>query len=151
MKRLISLGLAALLSFSPVLRKPVEVEIGYIKYNKGPIVSNNFFRCSAVILDYNNEAVFAHAMPKTGYVKVDNVVDLAVREAKRRDFDLRKTKAFVNTWNDEYKERILRDLKRYGIRVEEAKAEYYGHDLKKDMIYNPRKDSLHIEVNEKKK
>ncbi len=132
------------------------VRTGRIGYNKGPIESRNFMDCSAVILDYNNEALFAHAIPEHSLdlrdfsaVGAYDVVDTLVKEAKIKGFDLSETIAHINAGDKELLDSILNDLQKYKIKVETAQIKYPNWREKsgagiRDAIYFPSQDRLEI-------
>jgi hypothetical protein len=163
---LAALGLVALLSgnFDNGLRKNdlAKVTQAQLIYSSKPVESKGFWNCSAVIMDYGDEAVFAHAWPtsfdagrfwgsleeqyrREGYplITVDNVVEEIGKEAKRND--LEKGEAIVIGYNEEV-QIVVNDLRKKGIKIRKVLTR---EDLRKescaiDVIYDPATDYLEI-------
>lgn len=91
-----------------------------------PLVSEGFAVCSAVILDYENKAVFAHALPsgvrspQGGPINADNVVEYLCLEVSKHGIKPEDTRAFIDAGSQEDIEIIKRGLERRGIKIEEA-------------------------------
>ncbi len=128
----------------------VNVGWGEIGYNRGPLTSERFSSCSAVILDYGDEALLAHSFNgEYGPTSFDqictgNVVNRLVEESGRRGFYLRMSKAIVNAgWETDLR-KIIGDLEKYGIRVQEANFSEFEFGFERDVHYDPESDLLSI-------
>lgn len=147
---------------SPEFRAPV-VPQGRIGYNEGPIRTHGLYSCSAVILDYQEKVLLAHATSGTDRdssgrpgVRVGNVVDKMVLEAKKRGFDLENSFAIINAGGKESLELIKRDFRDYGIKVRGANTELSPrtgyHPLRsfprqRTVFYDPKSNltSVHLD------
>ncbi len=150
------LAAASVLSFSHnsngnATNKIKEVSEGRIEYNKGPLISHGFYGCSAVILDFGEEALMAHAYPQRAYgrskhresdlVGYDTVVTELVEDARRRGLDLKHARAFVNFGEDSSRKKIMSDLFLRGIYVAH---EEFNREKDRVIHYDPKHDSMTV-------
>ncbi len=128
----------------------VNVGWGEIGYNRGPLASERFSSCSAVVLDYGNEALLAHSFngeygpTNFNQICTGNVVDKLVEESRRRGFYLRTSKAIVNTVCEPDLRKIISDLEKYGIHLQEANLSEFKFGFERDVHYDPESDLLSI-------
>jgi len=137
----------------PVLEPTVHVDMGQIGYGKGPIKSDHFHDCSAVVLDFGEDgAFFAHATPHnvrgdyvtlelSDDVRADDVVLLLIKEARKRRFDSGNSQAVVNAINEEFLDVIVGNFEREGIPIRYAEITPYARNI----TYNPNNGRLLVE------
>lgn len=132
----------------------VSVNTAEIGYNKGPLYSNSFSICSAVILDYGDNAFLAHALPPIfsssgDMLHYDGVVEGLIEESKKRNLDPKKGLAIVNTYSRRSLNKLVRELKKYDIPVRVVKTKPSAKKLVstgflRNVLYLPKSDSLII-------
>ncbi len=127
--------------------KCFHVSSGQIGHNNGPLRSDGFYHCCAVVLDFGSSGAFlAHAYPETEdseeYTCIVNVARRLAMKARRMGFAMAESKAFVSAYKEEYRDRIIEDLREVGIPVIESSIEPYGRNV----IYNPKEGQLRIEA-----
>lgn len=131
--RTVLAGLALSLAWlKPSFRNQELVSVGFgqIGYSSQNIKSNGFTTCSAVILDFGNDGLMAHAYPSEdipksysyswendGFVSADTVVDGLIAEAHGRGLSLDRAVAIVNAGTLESLEQITSDFKHNQIPV----------------------------------
>src|SRR3989338_3636950 len=137
---------------SPLLPKEVPPSsIGYVQHNT--ITSRGFFCCSAVIVDYNDKAVMAHALPEwlayhdDDFVNTDNVVDKVVKELHRRNMPLDECSAIVDAGESKSLQTIVNDLHEYRIEIRQQSLADNSHPSfrRRDISYNPITDEKKTE------
>lgn len=119
---------------------------GKISYNRGPIQSDGFYWCSAVILDYENKAIYTHDLAHFSGNKTD-VVNKIVKEANKRGFELDKSFAIINAGRPCDLESISNDFKEYGIEIRCANTTYTSADGMtgpRKVRYDPKENKLEI-------
>lgn len=132
------------------VNKIIDVPVTGARYSDGNILeSRGFSSCSAVILDYKNKAVMAHAPnSEEGYstfkdkedVYVENVVEYLSNKMREKGINPRECKAFVNAGSNEGLEKITNDLRESGIEIESSKLDKNSRDIK----YNLKTDKISI-------
>jgi len=134
-----------------IKEKPIEVPVGRIKHNSGPLISHGFTLCSALILDFGNEAIMAHALPlgtpghiyKGPYATQRTVVQKILEKTLEKGLDFSKAKAIIHTGEKETLERISADLSKFKIPIEVTNLH---KDPSKDrtILYDPSTSYLGI-------
>src|SRR3989344_3187381 len=131
-------------------------QIGYV--TNGIVRSEGFVNCSAVIFDYKDSALMAHALPVTSRGEwldefgnnnstVGNVVSSLIKEAGKRNIDYRACVALVNAGSDEALNLIAKDLDNAGILRGETTTEYAPtkeNKITRTVNYNSKSDHLWI-------
>ncbi|MBI4163317.1 MAG: hypothetical protein HY512_00525 [Candidatus Aenigmarchaeota archaeon] len=114
------------------------------------MTSKRFSSCSAVILDYGDEALLAHSFngeygpTNFNQICTGNVVDRLVEEARIHGFYLRMSKATINAgWEPDLRE-IISGLEKHGISIQEARYTEFVAGLERDVYYDPESDLLRI-------
>ena len=115
------------------------VPVGNIGFNEGPIYSEKFAYCSAVVLDFGKCGAFlAHCLPQlenplsydNGAVHSYNFLDWLKAEAEMKGLDIKTARAFVNAGSSEFLEMILEKLEKEGIAIIEANTEGAPESIK---------------------
>lgn len=153
----IALGAVALgagaLSYTPNSERPVEVKVGKIGYSRGPLVSHDFANCSAVILDFGDEALMAHVIPVdtlaygwTGpsdhYVGYADFMGELTKEAQIRNLNMKRVEAIVSFGRESPKERILESLLKKGIKIREIEDSHLNEI--RSVLYDPKPNRLRV-------
>lgn len=134
-----------------------DVPEGTIAHIQGPSQARGFYECSAVILDYGNEALFAHATsgletyggPRENprEVNVGNVIPRMLQEAQRTGLDNRPCFAVVNAGSPESLERITSDLISNGIQIKSSNMNFAPTSNSRQprtILYDPANDLLDV-------
>lgn len=149
-------SLACILGCNPD-KNPVEVGIGEIAYARNSIIfSRNFESCSAVILDYKDESLMAHALSdndKTPYFPEDylttrTVISKLKQEAIRRRFNLEECQLIIHALDKPSYEILVKDSKEYNLKIKTAEydpLEYETRDYSVTISYTPSKDEKLVE------
>ena len=107
------------------------VKAGDIVLTLNPsIVSSRYFAyCSAIVLDYGDGNIFAHAFPRwPGYktppfdTNVDNVIDRLIQMVP--DGNKTRLNAFINAGIKDDLENLVKELKRREINILGANTDY---------------------------
>ena len=142
--------------------KPVVVRAGRAEYNQGNLVSYGFGECSAVVLDYGNSAIMAHAVPLLGKnidiqlsvlnrknktITSGGVVDYLLEESAERGLNPKRAQAHVISGNQKSLERIVSDLKLQGIAIVQASLRDDKSTIKEELstiLYSPSEDKMTV-------
>ncbi|MEK6859214.1 MAG: hypothetical protein AABX54_00215 [Nanoarchaeota archaeon] len=146
-----------------ITEKPaLEVRVGKMEYAHGPLISHDLTNCSAVILDFGEDALMAHALPVQSYdyytlegstystssssdrhfIGYNTCIDELVDEVQRRNLDIKNSEAIISFGRDFPKEQILNKLSQKGIKIKEL---HYSDSLKsRSVIYSPKLNKLVI-------
>lgn len=155
-----ALGLSILTSLLGC-QKPLEVREAHLLYSDNPMISRGYFSCTAVVVDYGNSAVLAHAWPplapnanyygafeKHGIldnnpITVDNVVEMVEKEAEENG-ETSKGVAYIYG-PERYTSLIYDDFSEKNIPVTNlrTKEELHISDCA-DVFYNPESNELKI-------
>lgn len=152
----------------------LDVDVGKIRCGNGKMKSLGFGDCTAVILDFGNEALMAHALPEEykyyeyysfdyfmlsdffGPKRIDfhtqiysfNVVDRLIKEAKRKNLDIDHAEAILDAGRPDLYLAILMDLHKNNIKIRKAQChmptEENFYYPKRDIYYNPKTDNLEV-------
>ena len=151
--------LANIVSSLPIQNKesPVQVETGHIGYSKSQIKTRDLDLCSAVILDFGDSVLLAHALPTknnieyegVSYVTIGNVVDKLVQESRSRGLDYTTGEAIINAGNEESLEYLKAEISERGMQVLEANTEKapnpnYAYNPLRTVHFDPRSNKLKI-------
>ncbi len=133
---------------------PLKVMTGKIDYNRGVIYSEEFYHCSGVILDFGDDALMAHSLPKPvleeyGYVfdlHVNNVVERLTEEAGSRGLEISEATAYVNGGSREYLDIVCSDLAEKNIPIADSNIDlsedFMGVSLPRSVWFDPAQDSM---------
>ncbi len=129
----------------------IYLQAGELKYSNGKeLKSSGFTSCSVLILDYNNTAVMAHAIPSDrdndmlsliDHINSENVVERALQKLRSRSVNSKNIEALVNAGTKESYQRIVNDLKTKGIRI---RSESFSNEAQRDISYNPKNDEISV-------
>ena len=130
---------------------PVLVGTSTLEYSKEWMMAERLHRCSVVILDYVNQAGFAHVyymrpgkLNNPSYIYSGNVVGKLTEEFRTRGINPQETEAIVSSGNDEDLQTIVKDLREKGIKIRLAKNDY---DIRgRDVYYDPTTDSFYVRI-----
>ncbi|HLD57536.1 MAG TPA: hypothetical protein VJA47_04470 [archaeon] len=124
----------------------VSVGWGEIGYNNGPLESKGFHYCSAVILDYGNEALLAHAFQSFHYKSCTaTVADDLVRESRKHGLYPKSAEAILNIGNKDDLEQIEGGLREHGIRIREVVIdEPVNIGTHMDIYYDPLTNFIRV-------
>jgi ribosome-associated translation inhibitor RaiA len=132
--------------------KMMAVGPGEICYNRGPLESMGFIDCSAVILDFGNSALMAHAYKnpsKYNFVSTDDVVDKMLDEANKKNLKADGCEAIVDAGCDEALVKITKELRKHGIKVRIADTRGAPRDefsiRYRDVRYDPLTERVTID------
>ncbi len=117
--------------------------------------SQRFLDCSAVILDYENSAVMAHAFPGNfnsrsgfyGHLNANNVVQNLSEALLKKGIKPKDSEAIINAGSQRDLDTILLNLKERGIKVRESSVARPTNPIKereRDIIYNPVSNELKV-------
>ncbi len=117
----------ALDGYQTKLEKTVlEVPVGEIRYSNGPVISHNFVACSAVIFDYGDRTIMAHALPtlsnyatlgeKEGVGTYD-VIDDMVKMSEEKGLNYRNADVIIDAGDKESLDVLLHSANRHGLRI----------------------------------
>ncbi|MGV8142833.1 MAG: hypothetical protein ACP5NS_04365 [Candidatus Pacearchaeota archaeon] len=146
---------ALALAMSPVMytwiAEPTYVREGRLKYAQRPLSSGEFYRCSAVILDTGDSAIYAHAQPahepdpweSPRTVCVGNVVSRIIEKAEEEGIDLKKSFAVIHTGVDGSLANLVSDFEKRNIPVKFASSMFCGEGPRK-IRYDPLTNELDI-------
>lgn len=111
-----------------------------VGYNKGPLYSKNFFSCSALILDYGEDALLSHSSWSYG------LVDSLIKESKKRGLDPKESFAVVNGGKRQSLNEIVKDLKKNNIPIKKKIKNFrtLKRGIGRNIIYFPKQNSLKI-------
>lgn len=141
----------------PESRNIITVPVGEIRASTGPdFYSSKFAFCSAVVLDYGDEALFAHATPESplgaSTISIDTtkVVNSLVKRMITNQIQPSNPKAYINAGSQKALDLISKELTNYGIEVAVANTELAppsGSDWSnptRDVYYSLRTKQLRI-------
>jgi len=132
-----------------------KVSTGWFEYNKCPLYSGYFFGCSAIILDYGDDAFFAHAYPndKLRWKTKDKAIEILIQESKKRNLNPEESFAVVHAGTEQSLKDILFDLKKNNIpiRIANRLSETLDDSLNekhipRNVLYFPKSDSLIVYI-----
>jgi hypothetical protein len=124
-----------------------NVDTGKIEFSNGPLESLDFCHCSAVIFDFGDSALFAHALPGPtdacpSLVDLTNVVERLIDESHKRNLDIQQCKAVIYTDNWNRRDYLERKLKSKGIQL--GTRAYVNTGFFNNVYYHPERDILYI-------
>ncbi|MDD5192477.1 MAG: hypothetical protein PHH54_06360 [Candidatus Nanoarchaeia archaeon] len=135
--------------------KIIDVPIARARYSNGEVLeSMDFISCSALILDYKDKAIMAHAPdeeyanymfewgvpPEGNDVYIGNVVKYLSNEMREKGINPKECKAFINAGSERGLEKITNDLKEAGIGVESSKLDQNPRNMR----YDPKTNNLTV-------
>jgi len=99
------------------------VPAGEIRRSQRHLFSFRFAYCSAVVVDYGVEAIFAHAVPGNSVsspqndICADNVTDRLISALEEQGIPHNTSKAYINAGSQQDLELISRQMSNAGIEI----------------------------------
>ena len=153
-------GTALSIGGSSPMEDYVDVSTGQVGYSQGrKIKSDQFGLCSALILDYGDNAIMAHAIPSSDsrifegfYLDMsgryqmftDNVVEKSVKELNKMNIPLSSVEAIVNSGEPKGLKEITNKLNEYRIKIRKTSLESNGECRERSVRYDPQGDTLKV-------
>lgn len=140
-----------------VIRRTIEVPAGEFRdaKNNDMLYSEGYFGCSALVIDYGDGALLAHALPESeehwrgrnlntiSYLHTDNVVEQTVGYIRNNGINPKSCFAIVDAGQEKDMKIILRDLRHEGIRVKKSMcANFKGRNVS----YTPSDNKLYVDI-----
>lgn len=131
----------------PPENRKVFVPTGEIRYAKdSEIYSTDLNACSALILDYENSAVFVHALPplpESSPIDAHDAVSYAIDLLNEKGIIPKETEAIIHAGSSEAYNQIKEDLEEKGIKVRFVRI---NNDYR-NISYDPSIDKLVVHFN----
>jgi len=145
--------------FQDPTQMPKIVQPGHVEYNNGDLVSYDFVRCTAVVFDYGDSALMAHATPllepklfiltRKESITAGSVVEYFIQESNRLGLNPKEARAYVNAGDKKSLDKITEELKKNHIPVIKAKMRFRkGYDPSysdvRTILYSPSRNKLSV-------
>lgn len=139
-------------------QKPLIVKVGEGRYNQGNLVSYDFVRCSAVVFDYGENALMAHALPLLApefdfmgkkLITSGGVVDYLINESKKYGLNPDEAEVYVNSGDQISLDKIIETLESSNLTIKEGKFRFKeGYNPQSSdsriVLYDPHENKLSV-------
>jgi len=126
----------------------VEVPINKVGYSsKDPLVSHDFANCSAIILDFGDDALMGHAFPiddRKSESYTELFIENMIEEAHKRNLNFDGVEAIISFGRASPREKVLGSLLENGIKIREIDDSYRDSRESRSVLYYPRSDELYV-------
>jgi hypothetical protein len=129
-----------------------------ITYHSGALTSEGFLGCSAVVLDWGEEAIMAHALPylRPNLIRrgvtlftAGGVVERLIDESSKYGLNPKDAEAHINSGDKKSLLRIIKNLENNSIKIAKAELRFQDEYLPKfsspkTLTYIPTKNKFYI-------